>query len=143
MAKSKKVKEPTSAQSSQKKSIKKEKDPENKVVEDNIISNPTASPPQRKRRMASLNAEFFVRYSSASYVDLPDSPILASSKNQNLSKNLEDSNKKGNESLTSNSMKRKRTMSAVNVPDQVSKSADSPRLKKKKHSSEKKHSKTK
>lgn len=32
-----------------------------------VPPSPTTSPPQRKRRMASLNAEFFVRYSSSSY----------------------------------------------------------------------------
>ena len=134
MAKSKKVKEAAAVQPSLKKPNKKALEPEKKVEEEAITSDPPPSPPQRKRRMASLNAEFFVRYSSTSYRDLPDSPqkVTAKKEEPSTSNNEETNNKKGlNESAASNSMKRKRTMSAVSAPDSVDKSDDSPKLKKK------------
>lgn len=74
MARSKKsgtkASNPAAAEAVTKKSL----DTTNNDISDPPESPKTPDPPQRKRRMASLNAEFFVRYSSSSYKNFQTPP---------------------------------------------------------------------
>ena len=75
---------------------------------------PSSPPPQRKRRMASLNAEFFVRYSSSSYKNQTPTKTAAPKKKSTESTELNASN-------ISDSKKRKRTAaSPASAPSIVS-----------------------
>lgn len=74
---------------------------------------PSSPPPQRKRRMASLNAEFFVRYSSSSYKN--QTPTKTAPKKKNTE------TPELNASNASDSKKRKRTAaSPASAPSIVS-----------------------